>query len=73
MTEDLRTASDLLSNAIASLKDAHHKAANGYEQSGEIVMPDQFGEMVMRDLIKQAHELRKRLIEAMAAANRPII
>jgi hypothetical protein len=74
MTEDLMLANDNLARVIASLRDAHHKAAHGYdEQSGEVVMRDQFGEMVMRDLTKRAHELRQRLIEVMAAANCPTI
>jgi hypothetical protein len=64
MTQELMTASDLLSDAIASLKDAHLRAANG---------DDQFGEIVMRDLLKQAHELRQRLTEVMMAANCPTI
>jgi hypothetical protein len=64
MTQELMTASDLLSNAIASLKDAHHKAAHG---------DDQFGEIVMRDLLEQARELRQRLTEVMMAADCPTI
>jgi predicted transcriptional regulator len=38
-----------------------------------MVKRDQFGEMVMRDLLKQAHELRQRLTEVMMAANCPTI
>jgi hypothetical protein len=54
MIKDLMFATYSLRTAIASLKEAHHKA----DRDNNL-----FGELVLRDLLKQAHELEHRLNE----------
>ena len=54
MIKDLMFATYSLRTAIASMKEAHHKA----DRDNNL-----FGELVLRDLLKQAHELEHRLNE----------
>jgi hypothetical protein len=54
MTQDLMTVTAHLRIAIASLKNAHQWA----DRDNNL-----FGELVLRDLLKQAHELEHRLNE----------